>query len=1247
MIQYLRFIIKLVLLSVFTLSLTITLFAQTHTHTLKVNVDEIDAQGAFVASIPVDHKALDYKITSTNWVVEGSSNAWTAPMSTDITHTFSTARKKLYLDVKIPAIQQSGDALRRLIQVDIAITYKDSSSTLLSRPTYPAHSVLSSGNWYKIGVTQRGVYKIDAALLSSLGINIASINPKNMRVYGNGCQVMTEHPDDSEPNDLIENAIYLSTSGTTFSSSDYALFYSDGLVKWTYNPSANLFEHTNNYFTDTAYYFITFDLGPGKRIETLEGVTGPVMETFEDFNDYTVIDQDSVNHSKIGKIWWSHNMYSQIPSSLTQNVQLHLVDPIDTAILDYQIGSTVYAAGSQMKIQLNGTDIISRTFSALGTDNYLNMYSGRMGVTLSGSALNFNLRFTPVSAGTGMLDYFRVNAMSRLNFTGRQRLNFRHVRTASYSSSQVVEFKLINVPSQLKVWKVDNPLHPILISGTLSGTQYTFKDWGGGLHEYIAFDGVNYLQPTAKGKITNQDLHGLGYADLIIITHPQFVSIAEQIAQLHAEYDGISSHIVTVDKIYNEFSSGAQDVAGIRNFIRMFYDRATTADNVPKNVLLLGNASYDYKNRISNNTNFVPVYQSYLSSNKNISYSTDDYYALLDSMETLGSTAKFDIGIGRMPINTIEEGEILIQKLKNYLSPQSFGPWKNNFTFLSDNGDAAGNFVSDNEIISRALKSHSPTYNFTKLYADDYTPTTSAAGNFYPQLTNDLNNSVYLGSFLLNYSGHGGPQKLANENILTKDDINGWRNFNKLPVVITGTCDFSRFDNPDEYYAGVMMYMKADGGAIASITTTQPVISTSSTAFVRSYIEHQFSKDADGQIMTIGEAYVNGKNLSGGATSNNIRYVLLGDPALKLALPTYNVSTDSIMVYNSATTVEATDTISALGKYKLYGSVKDYDDHVITDFNGKLYVTFFDKPTDKNVTIPSYPSYKKYEVQNSIVYKGEANVVNGQFTIEMVIPKDINYDFGKGKISYYAQSDNYDAAGADTNVVFGGFAHYFEEDNTPPVVEVYIDNERFRDGGVTGPDPILYVKLYDDNGINSTGSSIGHDIIGVLDNMTTSPYILNNYYTSVENDYRNGYIIYPMFGLSEGLHEITVRAWDVHNNSGEGTVRFRVVKKDKIEISHVYNYPNPTYESYTNFVIQHNISNEALDLVLDIFDAQGQNVRQIEKNIPPGGNIIEILWDCRDRNNMDLPKGVYMYRVGIKTSTGLVESANNKLIIVR
>lgn len=1230
-------------------SVSLVFAQETFSKKLTIYDDDINANGIYTASIPIDHKNVRYKILYKNWKVLPANNEKKSIENHSTLHKFSSSRKNTFIDIEIPAFQEIDGHVRQLTHVEIQIEYinDELTSPTLKKPVYPAQSLLSTGKWYKIGVTQRGVHKIDAALLTSLGINVSSVNPRNLRVFGTGGQVMTEHPDDSQPSDMVENAIWLSTSGTSFSSSDYALFYADGLVKWTYNPANNSFVHTNNYFADTAYYFITFDHSVGKRVQTAEVPSGTPEKTFNTFNDYAVIDVDSTNHGKIGKVWWSHNMYSQLPSSLNQSVSLKLVSPVDSVFIDYQIGSTVFAAGSQMKIKLGGTDIVNRSFSSLGSDNYFAMSSGRVGVESPSSTLNFSLQFIPVAGGIGMLDYLRLNAISNLNFSGLQRLKFRHVQSQSYSTSDVIAYSIQGAPSNLQVWKVNNPLVPERIIGSYSSSTYTIKDLGGDLNEYIAFDGVNYLAPTALGSVPNQNLHALGYADLLIITHENFLSIADQIAQLHASFDGISSHIVTVDKIYNEFSSGGQDIAGIRNFIRMFYDRATSEENIPKNVLLLGNASYDYKNRISKNTNFVPVYQSYSSFNKNLAYSTDDYFALLDSMEALGTSSKYDIGVGRMPINTVEEGQILVDKLHNYLSAQSFGPWKNNFTFLSDNGDYAGNFVSDNETIARPLKNSSPTYNFTKLYADDYTPTSSAAGAFYPQLTGDLNNSIFLGTFLLNYSGHGGPQKLANENILTKDDINGWRNFDKLPVVITGTCDFSRFDNPDENYAGVMMYMKPDGGSIASITTTQPVISTSSTAFVRSYIEHQFNKNEDGQILTIGEAYLNGKNTSGGAHSNNIRYILLGDPALKLALPKYSISTDSLHVFTSEITTQATDTISALGKYVLYGSVKDYTGAVRNMFNGKLFVTFYDKPTDKMINISAFPSYKSYEIQNSIIYKGEVSVINGQFKIEMVIPKDINYDFGKGKISYYAHSDTEDAAGADTNTVFGGFATYFEEDNAPPIVQAFIDDEKFKDGGVTGPDPILYVKLYDDNGINATGSSIGHDIIAVLDGNTVSPFVLNNYYTSVEDDYKNGYIIYPMFGLSEGLHEINVRAWDVFNNSGEGKVTFRVVKKDKFEISEVYNYPNPIYESHTNFVIQHNISNEPLTLTIDIYDNMGKTIRQIKKDLPPGGNLIEVLWDCRDLNNMDIPKGVYIYNVQLQSQNGLKASAQNKLIVIK
>ena len=622
---------------------------------------------------------------------------------------------------------------------------------------------------------------------------------------------------------------------------------------------------------------------------------------------------------------------------------------------------------------------------------------------------------------------------------------------------------------------------------------------GNRLREFIAFDGAQYYTPVAASpaKITNQNLHGLGATDLLIITTDSLLPAAESLADFHRQKDGIVVTVATLDKIYNEFSSGGQDIGGIRNFIKMFYERATNDQDMIKNVLLFGAASYDYKNRLAFNTNIVPTFQTYESvvseSITGGAYSSDDFYALLDDNDNIDDVGALDIGTGRIPVYNLDEAMKVVEKIKHYASPSSFGPWKNVVSYVSDDKDkgvGGMNHLMDCETVSDFFRVSDRQYNLYKIYSDAFPVVNTPSGARYPSVNKAVNDQIYNGTFLMSYSGHGNPDRWAEEAILTADDYGSWTNKNKLPVIVTATCDFGRFDDPGHRSAGARLMINPDGGSIAMITTTQVVYQFQNTAVYNAYTREQFTPDASGNWPTLGEALTAAKNATAqGAGSNNHKYVVLGDPALKLQMPVHKVRTDELLMEKDGSST-ATDTIAALGRYKLNGSITDKNGNVLTDFNGEVYVSIFDKTRSVQTTntrpnvVGVTPSFK---LQTNTIAKTRGTVTNGLFSVTFVAPKDINYEYGFGKISYYANSDVTDAAGLDTGYTVGGYNTDADADNEGPVVQPYIDNDKFRDGGVTGPNPLLFVKLYDDNGINFSGSSIGHDIVAILDDNVQTP----------------------------------------------------------------------------------------------------------------------------------------------------------------
>jgi hypothetical protein len=706
--------------------------------------------------------------------------------------------------------------------------------------------------------------------------------------------------------------------------------------------------------------------------------------------------------------------------------------------------------------------------------------------------------------------------------------------------------------------------------------------------------------------------------------------------------------VATTDQVYNEFSSGAQDIGAIRDFARMFYNRAgkDTAE-MPKYILLLGDASFDYKNRITNNSNFVPTYETSESIDLINSYCSDDYFGFLDSNEGVENWAvanTLDIGVGRLPVATEDDAMNLVDKIINYTSPNTLGPWRLNTALVSDNGDGDQHFF-DSEVMASTIATNSPMCNETKIYLAAIPTVSTPGGDRAPQANTMINDAIFKGTFLLNYNGHGSITTWATERILTQDDFNYWKNINKLPVMVTATCDFSKYDDPAYVSAGEKLVIKGDGGAIALLTTTQLVYAHLNRMMNAQFLGSLFNKH-NNSFPTFGDAFIYSKNVTYASPkdqytlANYRKFVLLGDPALLPDFPKYNVETSDILDGNN---LQTADTIKALGKYQIKGKIKDYSGNVLNGFNGRLYITIFDKPKTVN-TLDAAP--QSFIVQNSIIYKGKVSVANGNFSFSFISPKDLNYDFGKGKISYYAEDGTVDAAGLDTNVFIGGFSDNPIIDNNAPIVKPYMNDSLFKDGGITGVNSILYVKLFDETGINVSGNSIGHDLTAVLDDKNENPFILNDYFETAPNDYQTGYVHFPVSSITDGRHTFKVKAWDMNNNSGDGVVNFEVLNGKIAAVQNLMNYPNP-FSTMTHFVFDHNLPNEDVAVTIKIMSTTGMLVTNLEQKFTPEGSRSEILWDGTDNNGNKLPSSVYVYEIILTTKDGIESAAYNKLVIIR
>lgn len=1142
-------------------------------------------------------------------------------------------RKKIKIKGSLVPLRIKNGQLEKLIYAELKATPTFQPRKL---NTYANHSVLNSGNWYKVAVGTDGVHQITYQDLQSLGLDVASINPQNLRLYGRSGGMLPYLNSVSRADDLQEFSIEVIGGGDgSFDEGDYILFYGESPHQWSFSADGR-FHHQTHYYSDNTYYFITADLGTGKRIAT-GSLLSSANNTITSFDDYAFHESEETNFIKSGRRWYGDKFgvtnsrsFSFSFPNITDEVYLKSGFAAN-APSPYSSSFSVSATGMNAQTVNIGGVSGSYTYANLGfLENTFNATSSsvQVGVDFLSSS----------SSGEGWIDFIELNARRQLSMSGSQMI-FRDA--SSVGLGIISEFKISNANSAIKVWEVTDPINVQLVPGTLSSSEYSFILNTDSLREFVAFTG-GYKSVTLAGAVSNQDLHGLDEVDMLIVSHPSFWGEAERLADFHRGHDGFNVAVVSPQQIYNEFSAGSQDVSAIRDFAKMLYNRQ---EEPLQYMLLFGDASYDPKNRIADNTNFIVAYQSDNSHSGTSSYITDDFFALLDEEESITSNSPalpfLDIGIGRFPVKTAAEAKIAVDKVLHYVEEESFGDWRINMCFVGDDNDVTETVhTSQAEQLADYVSATYPQINIDKVYIDAYEQESTPGGQRCPDANRAITEQIEKGVFVMNYTGHGGEVGWAHERILGLDDINSWNNSDKLPLFMTATCEFSRYDDPERTSAGEYVFLKENGGAIALFTTSRVVFTGSNLDLNESFVEQLYEKNEDGTHPRIGDILRRTKNNVTNVSSTNHRnFTLLGDPALCLAYPKYNIILTDVQ-----------DSLQALGKVTISGKVVGNEGSVMSDFNGFVYPSVFDKKNTFQTLGQDQSPVLEIDLQKSLLFKGKSTVVNGQFTFSFVVPKDINYSYGEGKVSLYAEGsteseDFTDAAGYNLDIIIGGTADDYEEDIEGPQVELFMNDTNFIFGGLTDESPSLLAVLFDDNGINTVGNGIGHDMVAVLDETSNNPIVLNDFYESDADSYQSGKVLYPFAMLSEGNHTLRVKVWDVFNNSAEGYTEFLVSEAENLSIQNLMNYPNPMV-NYTDFYFEHNQAGEMLEVTLEIISSMGQVVKVIQENVTPNGyRYGPISWSGDGQQGSQLASGFYVYRLLAKATDGEILEKSGRLVI--
>ena len=1149
------------------------------------------------------------------------------------------ARDIYYTSVSINPIIRINGVYKKILSFTLSYQYKNYERATQRIPI--TNSVLATGDWYKFKIEQTGVHILNKSFLNSIGMNTDGIDPRTIKVYGNGGKALPFKNIDNTVFDLVENSIQVvGELDGSFDTNDFVLFYGTNAEGY---QGAN-FDTNINPYSDESYYYVTVDGGPGNRVQAMQEPSGNVTKIIDQYNRYQFIEFDKESPVKVGRRWFSNRF--DIESDQTFNLNFPNIIPSQEMEVNIKVASASETSTS-MAISVNGTSLNPLIFSPINDPFLLdsNQFSGEIPSGNENIVFNLNYNNGGNPSSIGYLDFISVDALVQLKGVNGQ-LDFRWTEAASIPG--IGEYQISSATQFSQVWDVTNPNFIVAKNNVGNSSSFSFKAILGELREYVAINPNDYFTPikinrsyvpnqNLKGTIFNDESGNFKDIDFIIITPAFLLQSALKLADHRATVDGINVKVVTTDKIFEEFSSGKQDIAAIRNFVRYIYENASTEDKRIKYLCLFGDASVDYKDRLPNNNNTVPTFHTYRSDSTFKSFMSDDFFGNMDLEEGLMlANEKLDIAVGRILVDDVNLANAMVDKIISYDSKKSYGNWRNNFVLVSDDVDESWEYSTlekNLDILGDEVSLEKPTINVKKIHSDSYPQVASSGGDRYPEVNDEFKNAIEVGALVINYFGHGGEDGLASEYIFTKETGRDLKNKNRYPCMVTVTCEFTKFDNPQRVTAGELTFWNKEGGAISLVTTTRSISASVGVEFNQVLTPELFGYGLN-IPNTPAEAVRISKNSIGSENRRVVFYI--GDPSMHLAFPTQKIVLTAI---NGVPIAESTAVLKALDKVKLAGEIQDINGNLISNYKGVLEAKLFDKNLERStlgndgVSVNGELLILDFITLGEVLFNGKATVVDGLFEFEFVMPRDTEIPLDTGRISFYSQEDNSlkNQTGYNLDLKIGGLNEDAPEDNEGPLINLFMNDESFVTGGITNDSPVLIAKLSDDNGIN-TSSGIGHDMIAILDGDESNPFVINEYYQANIDDYSNGKASFTFRDLEEGMHTLTLKAWDVYNNSSTAEIQFIVAGNDDLEITNVLNYPNP-FVSYTEFWFNHNRPFEPLEVQIQVFTVAGKVVWSKNQIINTDGFLSrDIVWDGKDDFGDRIGKGVYVYKISVISS---------------
>ena len=1109
-------------------------------------------------------------------------------------------------------------------------------------------SVLSEHTWYRLAVTQEGAHQLDFATLQSMGIDMNGLNPNQIRLYGRPSGALPELNSTSRPDDLTEMAICVTGADDgRFDEGDKVLFYGQEPTRWVLVDNGNkTYRRERNYYTDTTYYYLCVDSGQdGMRIG--EKATLPVEDAttiISEFPDFFWHEEELFSPFNFGQNWFGEMLSAE---SLTLSIPFEFPNLVNTKPLIVRSsvlgrvtdGNMYYDAWVADNHVADHVAILKK-----GNNDYGKISQFEKQVTLETDTASFLLSMTTHPSALLYLDYVEFFGWRQLKLTNG---NFLFRLMPSQFGNEKSAVWVQNANADYRLWEVTSPLYPIVQKGVLSGGNLVFATNEHFEKRYVLFKPASAYAIKGWKLLPNQNVHAIAEADNLILTSSVFLEQAQALADYHSDFDGMTCVVVDVDEIYNEFSAGICDPTAIRDFVRMVYLRSS---GQLKYLTLFGRASFDFRNLLGYNKNFVPTYETAENPQYELSFCSDDYFALMDDGEGVNCKGRVDIGVGRLPVSTVEEAENILKKIRHYNDiDATYGEWKTDLLLFTD--DEQKSYVNYAEIYGTMLDTVCPDLTQKKLYCGAYQKVNTSSGAEIPGAHDDLLRAFDKGCLAVLYNGHGGVRGLTGDNVFTNADIISLSNFDRMPFVHTATCEFTKYDNPLLVSAGELMVLNPNGGSIALLTSCRPTIGSTNHRQTKALVPILGRRDQDGMPLRFGDIVrltksdnLNFDSQSAASLNVNIRYLFLGDPVLRFPMPQEYVKVLKV----NGNSIGTTDDLSlhAMSMVTVEGRVEKEDGQIDTRFNGTLWVQFYDQKTKLKVLFDDNESRNVY-FHDDVLYKGQVSVTAGKFSLSFQVPKDIKSGSGEPRFSFYAFDTirGIDAMGKFSDLTLGGTDPSMMPDDQGPNISFYWNTPEFENGQSVERQGVLCADLYDAQGIYHYDFSIGRDIVLSSNHMAFNSLVLNDHYEPALNDFRRGRVTIPLSGLEPGTYEFTLKVWDTQDNASEADLWF--VVDDDLFLSQVRNFPNP-FSDETRITLTHEGEDGNFDVNIEIFDIMGRPVQRLFKRVSASNGVIEpILWNGCGYSGSPLSSGVYLYRLTLTDENGYFRTVSQRMVIQR